>query len=647
MICLPIIAVYSNTIHSPFIFDDFNAIVDNPNIRSLLPLSRSLSAPDQSTVAGRPVAAFSLAVNYAVSRLDPWSYHFLNMLLHCAAAWLFFGIMREISGRGRGIGKGKEEKTDGGLDETALGRDGDKARGRSPMVEGRGGVSPPGVSPPFMRCDDPRWSDAGAKNLTLHPVSLLLITLMWALHPLHTEAITYVSTRTELLMGVFSLATVQCLIRSADSARPVFWWICGVAASTLAMASKESAVVLPILLLLFDRVFIARSWGAVVSLRGKFHLATAATWLILIALVMQGSRSETAGIHLTGISPLDYLRTQAGVILHYLRLAVWPHPLVLDYFDWPVARVWTPVNATILFVLLCLAVVSFVKAARGSVIGFLGVWFFLTLAPASSVLPIVSEIAAERRMYLPMIAVVLLGARGIHSLSSHVAPTRFRKSERLVAVIICILLGVMTWQRNQVFASALGIWRDTVTKRPGNSRAHANLGTEYLRLGRHAEAADHFRAAIEKDPAAQALFTGNESPGIDPVQIDISTLRALENLGLIQTERGDTAEAVHLLQLVVDLNPNDAVTHLNLGNAYMLNREPMNAETAFAQAVRLAPDHALARIRYARVLALQGRLEEAKTQARQALHLDPENSEIQSFGIAILQASDQTDTPRH
>ena len=642
VICLAIFAAYGNTFRSPFIFDDFNAIVDNPNIRSLLPLSRALSAPDQSTVAGRPVAGFSLAVNYAVSRLDPWSYHLVNILLHCAAACLLFGILKEMlkgsSGRGRGSSR----------DETAKRRNDERATGRSSMVNRRGGVSPP-----FMRHNDPRCPDAGVNLVFTDPVSrdngnrsvltekqsnplgLLLITLIWALHPLHTEAVTYVSTRTELLIGVFSLAAVRCLIRCAASTRPVRWGIAGIFASALAMGSKESAVVLPVILVLFDRVFIAQSWRNLLARRGVFHLAATATWLILIALVTQGARSETAGFHLTDISPLDYLRTQAGVIPHYLRLAVFPHPLVLDYFDWPVARTWTPANAIILSILLGLTAISIVKAIQGSKTGFFGAWFLLTLAPASSIVPIVSEIAAERRMYLPLIAVVILSAHVCSLLPLRFLPAGSRWLGRSAALTICLLLGIMTWQRNGAYTSELSIWQNTVARRPGNSRAHANLGTEYLRAGDLKQAIYHFQTALNLDPEAASLNLRNIASASDehpfPAQnlsdpcpsLQVSSIKSIENLGLLYLEQGDPGRALVYLQLVSRCHPDDAVTHINLANAAIQSGDAPLARTALADAVQLDPENVTAHIRLSQLLAETGEPAAAMIRARQAAALAP------------------------
>jgi protein O-mannosyl-transferase len=625
-VCFLVFLVYSNTFRAPFILDDYNAIVDNPHIRSIFPLSRSLSAPDQSTVAGRPIPALTLAVNYAVSALDPWSYHLANIAIHMCAALVLLGILRCVA------------------------------------------------PPDFQR----------------YGVSPFLVTLLWALHPLHTEPVTYVSTRTETVMGLFFLLSLYCLIRystpPATSAGSVSgtvtqespsgrhtgqtaWFVLGVTACALAMFSKENAVVIPFVLLLFDRVFLADGWKTVFARRGRFHLATTATLLILFYLVARGSRSDTVGLHFAHISPLDYLRTQAGVVAHYLRLAVWPDPLALDYHDWPIAHAFTPWITVLLGLWTVLGIVSVIHTFRGSKPAFPAAWFFLILAPTSSIVPIVSEIAAERRMYLPLIAIIVYLAAAIHYIVRMVSgktleqPLKktgssgrnarlassdrrsgaawFRMPVTILLVLFCVLSGYLTYQRNAVYGSELSIWRDTVRKRPENARAHANLGTAYLRLDRHDDAVEHFHRALELDSVTGGMTEG-EPPSLAGLSsLDSTSLRALENLGLVCLERGDSAGAVRYLELVAEYNRDDAVSFFNLGNAYMLSGQIARAETAFRTSITLDPGHALAQVRYARVLVEKGDADQALVHVKAGLTSDPANPDVRHTAAAVYHSAGQ------
>ena len=125
-------------------------------------------------------------------------------------------------------------------------------------------------------------------------------------------------------------------------------------------------------------------------------------------VVVSGARNATAGVTFQALTPGRYALTQAGVIAHYLRLAIWPAGLSLDYDDWPIARTAVDLWPQLVGIGLLVAGTLW-GLARQSWLGLAGAWFFLILAPTSSLVPIVSEIAAERRMYLPLVAVVAIG----------------------------------------------------------------------------------------------------------------------------------------------------------------------------------------------------------------------------------------------
>jgi len=220
------------------------------------------------------------------------------------------------------------------------------------------------------------------------------IAMLWAVHPLNTEAVDYLTQRTESLMALFYLWTLYCAIRAHEDAGHRARWIAGgIAACALGMATKESMVTVPVAVVLFDRAFLYPSFGAALRRRWRLYAGLAATWGILAALAAGGPRNLSAGFSAYDADARTYLLNQAVMIVRYLRLTIWPRDLVL-YYGWPLPLTIGAVVPQLLAVaaLLCATAWALWRHPR---IGFLGAWFFLTLAPTSSLVPIATDAAFE------------------------------------------------------------------------------------------------------------------------------------------------------------------------------------------------------------------------------------------------------------
>lgn len=505
------VVAYHNSLTGPFIFDDFNAIVENPHICRLWPIADAMSAPPQASVDGRPVVALSLAVNYALGGFNVTGYHLFNLAVHIGSALLLFGIVR-------------------------------------------------------------RTRSAG-------PWLALAVATIWVAHPLATEAVNYVVQRTELLMAFFLLLTLYCFIRG--------WYVGSVVACAVGMGCKEVMVVAPVLVWLYDRTFV----GGTIRQRAGYYAALAATWLVLAAWGLNAPRAESLGFATGSVGPLDYLKTQAGVILHYLRLAVWPTPLVVDYYDWPVG--WTP--TAVLTVAALVAGTAWAVWWR-SRLGFVGAWFFLILAPSSSVVPIATELAAERRMYLPLAAIVVVIA---------VIVSRWWSVRVWLAVAAVVALVAGTIRRNEDYRSEARILADTVVKLPGNARARVNLGVALVKAGRVKAGIGQCREALRW------------KPGYD---------YAHYNLGVALAIQGQPAEARDEFVAALRRSPGSAAAHLNLGRVLAQLGDLPGAARELGEGVRLQPGDCEARCDYGSALAQQGRLAEALAQFQEAVRLDPANA---------------------
>ncbi|MEO5894296.1 MAG: tetratricopeptide repeat protein [Vicinamibacterales bacterium] len=522
-ICALVIAAagswaYANSLTGVFVLDDVRAIVRNESIRTLSPIQIPLSPPGMSTVSGRPLANLTFAVNYAVSALDPHSYHLVNILIHIATAVLFFGVLRR----------------------TLL----------TPELRERFGSS--------------------ATLIAAASAAL------WVTHPLTTSAVTYIVQRVESLMALFYLLTLYSAIRAGEAVEARsqrLWTTTAILACGLGMATKEVMVTAPVAVLLWDVVFRRKErprWG--------LYAGLAAAWMVFATLRM-GEQRE-ASIVMTGNMSWRYLLTQSEVLVRYLRLAVVPSPLIFLY-SWPLATSLSDVLLPVLGVAALLALTIFAMLKRHP-LGYAGTWFFVVLAPTSSVIPIVTEIAAEHRMYLPLMAVVAASAATTFLLLQRFGTARAARIVAGAALVVSAIFGIQTRDRNSAYGSEEAIWRDTVEKDPANQRAHLAYGSSLGTAGRIAEAEAEFQRAVDLNDA-------------DPT--------AHARLGSAQAALGTFDSAVTHLQRALHINPVDAEANKTLGQIYATRRQDSLAAVHLERAMQARPGDAQVILQLASVLA--------------------------------------------
>ena len=507
---------------------------------------------------GRPVECLTLALNYALDGLNIRGYHAFNLMLHLASALVLFGLLRRTF-------------------------EGEKLRDRF-----------------------------GAAAIWVAAATALI----WEVHPLQTESVTYIIQRSELLMGLFMLLTVYCTLRGSQSSRPRAWYLAAVVSCALGMGSKEVMVCAPLIVLLYDRVFLAPSFRELWRRRMSLYIGLTATWVLLAAMVAQTAHPNTR-FGIEGLTPWGYLMTEASVITHYLRLCFWPHPLVIDYGDWPIAPSLEDVLLPAVAVLGLLGATVWALRYRPWA-GFLGAWFFLILGPTSSILPSAGEVAAERRMYSPLAAVVTLTVVGAFVLGNRLLTKREGAVLGcLTGVAVVALCGFLTVQRNQDYRSALAIWQDTVERRPNNPRAHDNLGSALGEAGRVQEAIGQLEQALRINPSyADAHY----------------------NLGKALDQAGRTREAIGHYQQALQIKPNDVNALNNLGLALSHLGRKREAMEHWEQALRIKPDLAEAHFNLGRALMGEGRLPEAIGHYEQVLRINPDDTEVHDvLGIALIE----------
>jgi tetratricopeptide (TPR) repeat protein len=419
---------------------------------------------------------------------------------------------------------------------------------------------------------------------------------LWVVHPLNTAAVTYLVQRYESLMGMFVLVSTWAAIRGATalSGRMV-WYGLSVLAAGAATSTKEPALVLPFVVLVYDRLFLAGSWREAVRRRWGLYLALVAVQAVILPIALaavtpaapapveepllldiQGLyRNEatfvSAGFSATGVTPLSYLQTQPQVILHYLRLAVVPRPLILDY-NWPVATRWWQIWPPGLVILVLLGATGW-AVARGAAGGILGVWFFAFLAVSSSIVPI-ADLAFEHRMYLPLAAVVAaivlvadwglgwIAARGgLHPVVLKVA----------AAAAAGTALTVLTVVRNEDYRDPVGLYREMLEVVPNNCRGWNNLGTSCRRANRGPEAIEAYRMAL-RYPDARFPFVRRA---------------AWLNL-LSELFHGSPVDLIPALQAFIAEDPDNPSRRFLLAHARFTSRDLPGAVAEYRTAIEVA-----------------------------------------------------------
>jgi tetratricopeptide (TPR) repeat protein len=467
-----------------------------------------------------------------------------------------------------------------------------------------------------------------------------LTAAIWLAHPLHTESVTYIVQRAESLSGALALLTLYAFVRGAEGTARKLWFGIAVVACVAAMASKESVAATPLLVLLFDRTFVSGSFADAWRRHRSVHLALFASWILLLLLVLgAGGRGGTAGFS-APISAWDYALTQCVAILRYVLLGVWPQSLSFDYGLITYSSLTEVLGPAIILV----AVVIFTVRAvwRAPVVAFAGMWFFAYLAPSSSIVPVATQTIAEHRVYLASAAIVAWCVCALYRLIG--------RPGMVVALATAVAFAIGTSARNQSYQTDRLIWEDTVRKRPGNARAHNNLGQALFREGDVQASIRCYQRALELRPgyADSHYNLGVAYAALDDMARAIAhyetALRlqpaypeAENNLGnaLVRSGRGE--EAIAHFERALALNPKFPAAHNNLGNALLQLGRVEAAMGSFRRAIELEPADAEARYHLGNAFAAAGELKLALAEYEAALRLRPNYAEAHvNAGNALL-----------
>jgi tetratricopeptide (TPR) repeat protein len=555
LLLLALLVVYANSFAGVFLYDDFVDVLGDPRVRhGFLSLPEFLGDT-------RSLVRYSFAINWALGGENPLGYHAVNLAIHAAATLLLFGLAKTTL-----LLKSMQGRYDGKAEPLAF-----------------------------------------------------AIALLWAVHPLQTESVTYIVQRYESFASLFYLLTVYAFARSetVDRSRSAAWRWLSVLACGLGMLCKEVAVTAPVVVLLYDRLFVAGSWAEIAARRGRYYLALAATWLFLVPSLLLVTRRSQAwvGFHL---GTKTYLRNQPDVILRYLRSCFVPFPQCLDWGLQPARRAADTLPATVVVIAAGLATV--VGILRQNPLAWLAAAFFLILSPTSSVLPL-GELANEHRMYLAsatvIAGVVIVGDAILYRMTRQDVATPRGAAVVSICLVVATatVLGLLTVRRNALYASSLAIWQDNARIAPDSATAHGNV-------------AESLRDAGDIDGALAAF---ERCRAIDP-----------HHLGLVQyadllRQRNRLPEAIAVLQRVAESSPDSRPLEA-LGLALFDSGRVDEGLAALARATALAPERGQVRITYGMLLIMANRAPEAVGQFQAALAGNPVDERGLS-GLLIAQGA--------
>jgi len=566
LIICALIAVYGHTLDVPFYLDDFSSIKENPVIFNwqgqLIELWRFSAA--------RIIGYFSFALNFQIHQFEFPGYHIVNITIHLLTSLAVFAFIRSL------------------LTTPAL-----KAHPQQPYL-----------------------------LLTLP----LFAALVFALHPLHVQAVTYIVQRLASLAALFYIVAlwtyINARLATPRSKRQIIWAIFCLLATLAAFFTKQNTFTLPIAFLLLDSIFFPYNKKRLIIIAFTVIAGLFITWLSLALMLGKNPLSLDAMQALTretqAIGRDQYLATQMHVLWTYIRLFFIPTGLHIDY-SYSLSTGFTQLT-TLFATLLHLGVIGtalyFIRRLPLLTFGIL--FYYIAHGVESSVIPI-RDVIFEHRTYLPDVGLIIATTSSLLIIATRIVQQKIA----ILTICLTLLIGlsIVTWQRNQLWRDPIQLWQDNVEKAPNKERAWVILGKHLIQANR----LDEGIAALEK-----TIVSIKHENGQIEKRFSVETLLNMI-VALKRAQRYDEALEWVALGLQQNLPPFDKAKLLtNQSNIFYALRRYQEAENGYRQALVLYPQSFIARANLASILAATGRLQEAEKMYLILLQIDPNNQVVQS-----------------
>lgn len=552
------IILYTGTLNNGFVYDDESTIVNNVLIRDLGNLPK-LFTKEYFTQSGeisyRPVVTFSYFIDYWLYADDARGFHLTNFLLHTFNALLVYLFLLLLF-------------------QEVL------AKVSSPSVF---------IGDSGFKVIENNWIPAQrlcGKDKNIIP---LIVTLLFASHPILTEAVNAISFREDLLASFFYILTLIIYLRLRERGCKTLFYLLSCLTYTLALFSKEMALTLPLIVLCYETICKGREK---VTLVYGYILITLFYCLLRFYFFYNPEES------VIGWDLNERMLTLPLVIINFIKLAVFPVSLSAEYMINPVKSVHLPLFTALSGIAIFITLLATKQKNNLS----FGISFFLiTLIPVYNIIPI-SNPLADRYLYLPTVGfIIALGTlifRGRSLRSTKINPFFI-----LIPFSLILFYSSLTLNRNRVWSDEYSLWSDIVRKMPGSWRAYNGLGRAYAHQNRLTEAKREYNKALTLKPD---YFDGHV------------------NLGIVYVVEGNLEKGLHQFKTALALNPNNSDLHNNIAYIYRKQGRTDDAIQEYRTVLRLNPDHIKGHYNLGLVYISKGLIDKARIEFETALKIKPD-----------------------
>ncbi len=567
-----IVLLYANTFQSPYIFDDSQNILNNYLIKiTALSLEDLKKAATFSPNMRRALPNMSFALNYYFDGSNVWGYHLGNIIIHVLTAFFFYLLAQAT------------------------------------------------LNLPSMK-----------KHIQRPAEIALIAALVWAVHPLQTNGVTYIVQRMTSMASLFYIIALFCYLKARITNKVIqktLLFSGTIIFGVMALFSKENSGMLPVMIAGYEIFFLQGPSRLQDRKKILMILSGALVIFLFICLFMLGTHpldSILGGYGGRDFTLGERLLTQTRIIFHYLTLLVLPLPSRLNLaYDYQLSTGLLAPPQTMLAIvgIAGLIFLIFFLFKRNRLTSFAIFWFLVNLAVESTFIPL--ELIFEHRMYLPSMFLILAGIAWVYRLFS----TRINTS-RMTLFILIALLSLFTWQRNGVWKNEITLWSDVVEKSPVSLRGHGNLGLAYANSKQYERAEQYLLKAI-------AIGQDDKNSNFaSPTRIKYLSM-AHDNLGMVYRELRNYPKALSEAQHALELDPLRPDPLITIGIVHTRMNNHGMAYEFFQKAAGLGLNTVDLYNNWAVSSFNLGKTDQAIRLLRQALAMDPEHPESHyNLGIA-------------